>query len=291
MDSVAVIGLGAMGRAIAANLLARGCAAAVYNRTPGRAVGLAGQVRVAASPADAAKGAAFIVTMVADDAALEAVVEGKDGLLAAMDADAIHVSMSTVGVAAARRMTERHAQAKRHFISAPVFGRPPMAGEGKLRIVAAGPASAIERARPLLEQMSQNLFVIGTAPEQANVIKLAGNVALAAMAETLAETFTFVKKSGIAPERFLEVINANFASPMYQNYGTMMVQEKFGAGGFKLGLAHKDLKLAQAAAAEVQAPMPVLATVEAQLLAGMARGMGELDLTAVVRVVAANAGL
>lgn len=291
MDSVAVIGLGAMGRAIAANLLARGRAVVVYNRTPGRAEGLTGNLRVAGSPADAAKGAAFVITMVADDAALDAVVEGKDGLLAGMGADAVHVSMSTIGTAAARRQTERHVQAKRHFISAPVFGRPPVAAEGKLRLAVAGPAAVVDYARPLLEQLGQSIFVFGEAPVQANVIKLAGNVALASMAETLAETFALVKKSGIEPAKYLELIIAQFGSPMYQNYGTLMVQEKFDTNGFKLKLAYKDLGLAQAAAAEVQTPMPLLAMVENQLLAGMARGFGDLDLSALARVVASNAGL
>jgi len=291
MERVAVIGLGAMGRAIAANLLGRGRAVSVYNRTPSRAEGLAGDLRVASSPAEAAQGAGFVVTMVADDAAATAVVEGKDGLLAGMDADAIHVSMSTIGVAAARELAQRHAAARRHFVSAPVFGRPPVAAEGKLRLAVAGPKALVERCRPLFEQMSQNIFVIGEQAEQANLVKLAGNVAVAAMAETLAEVFTLVGKSGIDPAKFLEVVTTVFASPMYTNYATIMQQQKFDTNGFKLKLAYKDLGLAQAAAAAAQVPMPLLGTVHAQLLAGMARGLGDLDLTAVARVVGANAGM
>ena len=291
MERVAVIGLGAMGRGIAANLLGRGRAVTVYNRTPGRAGGLTGDLRVAASPADAAQGAGFVITMVADDAAAASVVEGKDGLLAAMDAEAVHISMSTIGVAAAQQLAARHAAAARHFISAPVFGRPPVAAEGKLRLAVAGPGAAIERCRPLLEQMGQNVFVIGDRAEQANVVKLAGNVAIASMAETLAEMFALVTKSGINSAKFLELITTVFASPMYTNYATIMQQEKFDTNGFKLKLAYKDLGLAQAAAAAAQVPMPLLAAVHAQLLAGVARGLGDLDLTAVARVVGANAGL
>ncbi len=291
MERVAVIGLGAMGRGMASNLLNRGRAVAVWNRTAGRGEGLTGDVHVAATPAAAAKGAAFVISMVADDAAADAVTDGKDGILAGMDADAVHISMSTIGVATARQLAERHAAAKRAFISAPVFGRPPFAAEGKLRIAAAGPGVVLERCRPLFEQMSQNLFVIGDKPEQANVVKLAGNVAIAAMAETLAETFALVGKSGVEPATFLELITTVFASPMYTNYATIMQQEKFDPAGFKLKLAYKDLGLAQAAAAGVQVPMPLLATVHAQLLTAVAKGLGDLDLTAVARVVGANAGL
>ncbi len=125
----------------------------------------------------------------------------------------------------------------------------------------AGPTAVVESCRPLLEQLGQNIFVFGEAAEQANVIKLAGNVALASMAETLAETFTLVRKSGIDTAKYLELIVAQFGSPMYTNYGTMMQQEKFNTNGFKLKLAYKDLGLAAAAAAAVQAPMPVAAMV------------------------------
>ncbi len=97
MERVAIIGLGAMGRGITANLLAKGRPVTVYNRSPGRAEGLTGDLRVATSPANAAKGATFVVSIVADDAAVDSVIEGKDGLLAGMEADAVHISMSTIG--------------------------------------------------------------------------------------------------------------------------------------------------------------------------------------------------
>ncbi len=139
--------------------------------------------------------------------------------------------------------------------------------------------------------MGQAVFVMGEKAELANVVKLAGNVAIASMAETLAETFALVSKSGIETAKFMELITTVFGSPMYTNYATIMQQEKFDTNGFKLKLAYKDLGLAQAAAAAAQVPMPLLATVHAQLLAGVARGMGDQDLTAVSRVVKANAGL
>jgi 3-hydroxyisobutyrate dehydrogenase-like beta-hydroxyacid dehydrogenase len=291
VERVAIIGLGAMGRGIAGNLLAKGRPVTVYNRTAGRAEGLTGDLRVASSPADAAKGASFVISMVADDVAVEGVIEGKDGILAGMDADAIHISMSTIGVAAAKDFAARHAAAKRHFVSAPVFGRPPVAAEGKLRLAVAGPAALLERCKPLFEQIGQAVFTMGEKAELANVVKLAGNVAIASMAETLAETFALVSKSGIETAKFMELITTVFSSPMYTNYAAIMQQEKFDTNGFKLKLAYKDLGLAQAAASAAQVPMPLLAAVQGQLLAGVARGMGDQDLTAVSRVVKANAGL
>src|SRR5208337_4247718 len=194
---VGFIGLGAMGHPMALNLVRAGHELAVYNRTPGRAAELerAG-ARVAQSPADAAASAEVLVTMLADDRAVEAVVLGTQapvcgqparGLLEALGRGAVHVSMSTIGPELSRRLAEAHAAAGQGYVSAPVFGRPDAAAAKKLWVAAAGPSADIERCRLVMEAVGQGVFVVGDQAWVANAVKLAGNFVIVAAIEALAE--------------------------------------------------------------------------------------------------------
>jgi 3-hydroxyisobutyrate dehydrogenase-like beta-hydroxyacid dehydrogenase len=293
MAKVGFIGLGNMGIGMARNIAAAGWPLAVWNRSPEKAGGVGGsQVSVAKSPAAAAQGAEFVVTMVADDAALEAVTLGPDGLLAGLGNEAVHISMSTVSVQATRALAARHAEAKRQFLAAPVFGRPEAAAGAKLWICAAGAKALVERCRPLLELIGQGVIHFGESPEQANVVKLAGNFLIVSMLESLCESFTLLRKHGIDPNPFYELMAKNlFRSPVYENYGRLALGEKFEPPGFKLALGLKDMSLALEAAQESKTPMPTLSVAHGNLLSGVARGLGELDMTALIRVVGENAGL
>src|SRR5438034_9390771 len=125
--------------------------------------------------------------MVADDAALEDVMLGPDGAVAALPRGAIHISMSTISPALSRRLAERHETAGQTYVAAPVFGRPEAAEAKQLWIVAAGPSQALERIGPVLDAMGQGVIVAGDDPPRANVIKLAGNFLLAAAIEAMGE--------------------------------------------------------------------------------------------------------
>ncbi len=292
MPKLAFIGLGSMGKPMASQLLAAGYSVTVHNRSQGKADGLAGEVRVAGSPAEAAAGADIVMTMVADDAASEAVTLGPQGLLAALGEKSIHVSMSTISVALSRRLAEAHAKARRGYIAAPVFGRPDVAAAGNLRIVAAGPAELVDRCRPVLQNIGQQVTYLGEPAERANVFKLAGNFTIAAMLESLGEAMALVRKAGIPPAQFLEVINGGlFKSPVYENYGGMIVGERYEPAGFRLRLGLKDAGLVLAAAADAEVPMPVASVVHGNLLSGVARGKGDMDWSVLARVIAENAGL
>jgi len=298
---IGFIGLGAMGQPMALNLVRAGHELTVYNRTPGRTAELerAG-ARVAQSVADAATSVEVLITMLADDRALEETVLGSQapahgqparGALAALSPGAVHVSMSTTSPALSRRLTQAHEAAGQAFVAAPVFGRPNAAAERKLWVVAAGPSQEIERCRSVLEAMGQGAFVVGEQAWAANVVKLAGNFMIVSTIETLAEAFVLVRKAGVEAERFLEMINgAFFKSPVYQNYGTIIAKERYEPAGFKLRLGFKDVGLMLEAAEEAGVRLPIADLIRSQLAAAIERGLGEIDWAGLGRLNAENAG-
>jgi 3-hydroxyisobutyrate dehydrogenase-like beta-hydroxyacid dehydrogenase len=290
---IGFIGLGNMGLAMAGNLVRADHALTVYNRTPGRAAGLpAPGARVADTPRDLAADAEVIVTMLADDEALMATMYGIDGALAALRPGAIHLSMSTVSPGLAERLAAEHETRGATYVAAPVFGRPDAAQAAKLWIVAAGPAAAIERCIPVLDVLGQGTIVVGTSPAQANVVKVAGNFILASAIVSMGEAFALVRKYGIEPGRFLEIINEKVVrSPVYQNYGSLIATEHFEPAGFKLRHGLKDLRLALQAGDEAAVPLPLASLLHDQFVSAMARGWADIDWSGVARVSAVDAGL
>src|SRR5438445_762781 len=210
-----------MGLPIARNLLAAGYALTVHDRTLARAEELVREGATwADSPAAAARESRIVITMVADDAALEAVAFGESGLVAGLGREAVHVGMITVEPATSRRLADAHRGTGSRYVAAPVFGRPEMATQAKLWVVAAGPSAAVETARPVLQALGRGLSVVGEEPSRANLLKLAGNFLLAAMVEGLGEALTLVEKAGIDRLDALRTLNeALFASPVYQTNG------------------------------------------------------------------------
>src|ERR1039458_3197824 len=188
--NIAFLGLGKMGTPMARRLLASGNEVTVWNRTRERAAALTGEgAQIASSPADAARTADAVLSMLFDDAAHEEVLFGSDGVLDAIQLGALHISLSTISVALCDRLTAEHARRNQQFVAAPVFGRPNIAAEGRLWIVAAGAEDALAKARPLLEALSRGISVIGPEPRQAHALKLGGNFLISAMIHSLAESF------------------------------------------------------------------------------------------------------
>ena len=290
---VGFVGLGNMGSGMARNLIKAGHTLAVYNRTRNRAEALRQSgARIAESPSDAASGAEALVTMLADDRAVEDVVFTPGNVLQSLPAGAVHVSMSTTSVALSRRLAAAHREKRQHYVSAPVFGRPEAAAAAKLFIVAAGPGDQIGRCRPLFDAMGQKTFLAGEEAPAANVIKLAGNFLISTVIESLAEAMALVRKCGLDPNLFLEVVTGSlFAAPAYRNYGSMIAAGKFEPVGFKLPLGLKDNRLVLAAAEEAAVPMPMASLVHDQFVAALAEGVGEADWAAIARISHRNAGL
>lgn len=250
---IAFLGLGKMGSPMARRILEAGHEVTVWNRTPGRADALqVAGARVAASPGEAVRGAEAALTMLFDDAANEAVLFGDGlsaGVLDALQKGALHIALSTISVALSKRLAAEHAGRGHLFVAAPVFGRPNVAEEGRLWIVAAGTEMAIAAARPLLEPLARGISVIGTEPSQAHALKLGGNFLISAMIHSLSEAFVYAAGQGIEPEIFLETVNsALFQSPFYAAYGKVMLHPPSEPGA-TIDLGAKDLRLLREAAA------------------------------------------
>ena len=289
---ISFIGLGSMGLPMAKNLLEAGFELTVYNRTRSRAdeLGQTG-LRVAASPREAAQSADLLLTMLADDAAVESVMFGDEGALAGLKPNATHASMSTISHLLSRHLTDEHRSRRQHYLAAPVFGRPEAAEGSKLWIIAAGPNDAIELCRPAFAAIGQGVEIVGDDPPMANVLKLAGNFLLASAIEAMGETFTLVQKYGIEPSRFLEILNGRlFRSPIYENYGKLIAERRWEPAGFKLRHGLKDVRLALSAAEDVTTPMPLGSLIRDHYLSAMARGWGDSDWGALARVAEENAG-
>lgn len=291
---LAFIGLGSMGSAIAANLLVSGHALRVYNRSAAKAEPLAALgATVCASAAEAASGAEVVFSMVSDDAALQAVAFGDQGIAAALGSDAVHVCLSTVGIAAAREVAAHHAEAGKRYVAAPVFGRPDAAAARKLHVMAAGAEADVQKVLPALRDIGQSVNVVGAEPWQANMVKLIGNVMLVSMVETLAEACAMAEKSGLSPTRLVELLTGTlFDVGPYKVYGGAIAARRFQPAGFALPLAQKDVRLMLAASDEAGVPMPVASLLRDRFLAARARGAGAShDLAALAEVALADAGL
>lgn len=248
--NISFLGLGKMGTPMGRRLLEAGHQLTVWNRTPERAATLiASGATLAATPAEAAQTADAVLTMLFDDAANEEVLFGADGVLDALRPGALHIALSTISVALSERLTAEHARRQQLFVAAPVFGRPNVAEEGRLWIVAAGAESAIAVARPLLRPLSRGISVIGTEPSHAHALKLGGNFLISAMIHSLGEAFVYAAGQGIDPEVFLETVNsALFQSPFYAAYGKVMLHPPERPGA-TIDLGAKDLRLLREAAA------------------------------------------
>jgi 3-hydroxyisobutyrate dehydrogenase-like beta-hydroxyacid dehydrogenase len=289
---VGFIGLGQMGSGMAANLIKAGHETAVQNRTPRKADALTSLgATFAASVADACRGDA-VVTMLADDHAVEGVVLGRDGIVENLRPGALHVSASTMSIAMSRRLTEAHAAAHQKFVAAPVFGRPEMAEGGKLVVVAAGESAAIEAASPIFEAVGQKTFVVSESPWRANLLKLSGNFLIASVIESLGEAIALVAKGGIDKNQYVEILTSTlFNAPVYKTYGGLIAGGKFEPAGFAAPLGQKDIRLALSAAEELQVPMPIAGLLRDRFLTLLANGGEALDWSAIGALAAKDAGM
>jgi 3-hydroxyisobutyrate dehydrogenase-like beta-hydroxyacid dehydrogenase len=288
---IGFVGLGQMGLPIAENLLAAGHELIVWNRTAAKAgplldAGAAG----AATPRDAAA-ADVVITMLADDAAVSAVLDGPDGVLAAKH-PVFHVSMSTISVALSEHLTQTHRDRGEAFVAAPVFGRPDAAAARALSVLCAGPDDAVRMCLPLLEAIGRRVFPLGEHPPAANLVKLTGNFLIMATIESLAEAMTLAEKGGIERAQLLEVLTGTlFDSPVHRTYGAILVEDRFRPAGFAAPLGLKDLRLVAEAAEAQRTPMPLIGVVRDHLLSTLAIDGADIDWSALALSVRRAAGL
>ena len=291
---IGFIGLGNMGAAIAANLVRAGHEVAVWNRSPEKARDLVALGAVGgAVPKSAAAERDVVLTMLADDAALESVLAGPQGLLEGLRPGALHVSLSTISVATAERLATVHARARaasvvaRRCSAAPKPPRPPNCSwwpaDGK---------ADLDGAKSVFDAISQRVFYIGETPSAANLVKLCGNFMILAAIETMAEAMTLAEQGGVPKKQLLEVLTGTlFDSPVYRNYGAGLVEDRFKPAGFAAPLGLKDMRLVGQSAEALRVPMPVLNVLRDHLLQTIAVEGEEVDWSAIGRTVAKNGGL
>lgn len=287
---VGVVGLGHMGHAFAFNLIEDGHQVFVYDRDPKRAAALTGAL-AAKQLADLAD-CDVVVTSLPEDDELVAVTFGPEGLAGVLAPGAVHISTSTVSPAVSRRVAEEHARRRQDYVAAPVLGNPDFARERKLFVLAAGPPSALEKVRPLLEHLGQRVFVISEDAALANLVKLAANVLTATTLECMGEVLTLLRKGGLDAHLAYDVLtNSLFDSRVHKTYGGKIVEGRYSPPGMAVPLATKDLRLALAEAEHAAVPMPAASLVHDRLVAMAARGWDELDWSALGLLAAVDAGL
>jgi 3-hydroxyisobutyrate dehydrogenase-like beta-hydroxyacid dehydrogenase len=289
---VGFIGLGRMGQGIAGRVLGSHDLL-VYNRTREKASDLAkAGAKIADSIAAACAARDVVITMLADDAALEQVARGDAGLLHSMPKGSIHMVMGTHGVPIITELKQAHARAGQTLVAAPVLGRPDVAASGQLGIVVAGPTDAVNRCRPLFEVIGRRTFEAGAEPEGATAIKLANNFTLGCAIQAMSEAFSLVRKHGVAPQALYDVLTEGlFSAPAYKVYGKLIVDEAYDQPGFTTLLALKDADLALAAAGAARVPLPSVNALRDRLLGAIAHGDGEKDWAVMAREQARSSGL
>ncbi|OBI53437.1 6-phosphogluconate dehydrogenase [Mycobacterium kyorinense] len=289
---IGFIGLGNMGSGMAANLVKAGHAVTVYNRSPAKAETLAQQGATPARTVADACGGDVVVTMLADDPAVEDVVFGERGVLSSLPAGATHVSASTISVELSNRLTAAHAHAGQHYVAAPVFGRPEAAAAAKLFVVAAGPPQVLESLAPLFEAIGQRTFVVSEQQHAANLVKLSGNFLIASVIESIGEAVALVGKAGVDPLHYVDILTSTlFSAPAYQTYGKLIAQQEFEPAGFAATLGLKDVRLVLAAAEELAVPLPLASLLRDRFLTLLANGGGHLDWSAIATLSGRDAGI
>ncbi len=278
---IGFVGLGTMGEPIANNLRKAGHDLTVWNRTPAKARHIVSKGgKLASTPRECAAGKDLVFTCVSDEQALEAVLQGPDGVLAGLGEGDLLVDLSTAGTRATRSVQERTTKKGTRFVACPILGSKSAAEQAQIVLVAGGPGAARERARPALHAVSARLFELDD-PVQAALLKLCVNAIGGAMIAGFSEALALGAAGGLDVWRMVEVLQASsFHSPLFLVKGEL-VEKKDWAPRFRLSLAEKDQRLAQEAAKDLGARVPINEAVRNLLGEAAASGRGDRDVSAV----------
>ena len=278
---VAVLGTGIMGAAMARNLLAGGIEVSAWNRSREKAEPLQENgAEVADSPADAARGADFLLTMLADADAVEEALAGD--VLPALAEGGVWLQMSTVGENGTKRLEETANEHGVDFVDAPVLGTRQPAEQGQLIVLASGPEGARERSQQVFDAVGSKTVWLGEAGAGSR-LKLVVNNWIVGLLGVLAETVAFANSVGVDPSTFLETIEGGpLGLPYAQLKGNMMIEEDFPTS-FSARLARKDASLVLGTAEAHDLEMPIARTVAARFDEAIKAGHGEEDMAAIYR--------
>jgi 3-hydroxyisobutyrate dehydrogenase-like beta-hydroxyacid dehydrogenase len=285
MSTVGFIGLGTMGGRVAGRLLDHGHELYGTDRTKDKAQALIDRgLQWRSSPREVAAAADVVFSMITDDAALEAITAGPDGVLAGMAEGKVYVDMSTVSPRASRELAERVEATGARMLDAPVSGSVPQVESGTLAIFVGGSDEAFATAAPLLEELGQTVTHIG-ANGQGLLVKLAVNISLAVQTLAFSEGLTLAERAGIDPKLAADTMStSSIGSPMLKARVPLLLDLPEEAW-FDVEMMHKDIRLAQEAAAELAVPLPTAAAAEEMLTKATELGYGHRDLAALHEVL------
>ncbi len=288
---LAFLGLGTMGAPMARRLVSAGFDLCVFNRTVARAESFrALGARVASTPAEAARGADVVLTMLSDPAALAAVCDGPEGILSSIDDGAVFVDLSTVGVEPLVALRGALLSRGVALVDAPVSGSRGPAEEGALLVLAGGPCDAVTRVLPALSALGS---VRRTGPSGSGAAtKLVFNQLGAHMLAGLVSGLVLGVRLGLDPRELLSSIDQGaFRSAMYAHKGARIIEGRFEPADFSVELLLKDQQLVLDAAERLGVALPTLVAVRDLVARAVEEGEGERDLCAVVRVLERMCGV
>ena len=291
MAELGFVGLGVMGSSIVRRLLAAGHEVSVWNRTRDKAEPLlAGGARWAESPCAAAEHGEFVFTMVTNTAAVQAVTEGEDGILAGLEPGKVYIDMSTASPANTRALADRVAAVGADMLDSPVSGTSLTVDQGKASLMVGGDAEVVERARSVLEAIGPRVIHVG--PNGAAVtMKIAVNLSLAVQMLAFSEGVLLAEKSGISREKAVEVMLASvIASPMVAYRGPLVLGHPEEVW-FDCHMMQKDLNLALELGRLLEVPLPTTAVTNELLTAANGMGIGERDFAVLFDVLASMSGV
>jgi 3-hydroxyisobutyrate dehydrogenase-like beta-hydroxyacid dehydrogenase len=290
---IGFIGVGRMGSAIAGRIRDAGFDLIVYDSTPemtkpfaAAGVAVADDLKACCGDRD------VVITMLPDDAALEAVTLAPGGICDSLPAGGVHMMMGTHGPAAVAACAAHHESRGQHSVATPVLGRPDVAAAGQLGIIIGGPAAAAERCGPVIDIVARRVFTAGDRPEYAAVVKLANSLMLACAIEAMGEGFSLVRKYGVDAKVLYDVMTEGlFAAPAYKGYGKLIAEEDYGTVGFTVALGLKEIRLILSAADKEHVPLPAAHVLHGRLLSLVAHAGGGKDWAFIAREQADRAGL
>ncbi|RME49638.1 MAG: NAD(P)-dependent oxidoreductase [Chloroflexi bacterium] len=291
MKRIAYLGLGIMGRGMAANLLKAGYPVTVWNRTAERCQPLVTQgARQATTPAEAVSDADVVMYCLSDDAAVQDLVFGQGHLLEAVQEGQIVIDMTTVHPDTSREEAAAYARKGVKFLDAPVFGSKNEAAAGGLWIVVGGEREVYEQVKPILEVLSETTHYMG-GTAMGSSMKLVGNLVVASQLEALGEAMVLATKAGLDPEDVLGVLHVtDFKSPIFDGVGQMLIRRDFTTH-FALKLMLKDANLIARFAQDLNVPLPAAAATREVIKSAMNRGWGEENASAFIKQIEEMAGV
>jgi 3-hydroxyisobutyrate dehydrogenase-like beta-hydroxyacid dehydrogenase len=285
------IGLGKMGVPMSTNLVKKGYSVTVYNRTKDKSKAVADQgAKVAGSPKEAAAGADVVISMIADDPALEAVSYGPNGAFEGAKSGMVFIDMSTVSPVTSARVDEKAKAKGIKYLRAPVSGSTALATAGTLTIFASGPKDAYDKCVDIFGCMGQKVFHVGTG-EEARYLKLVMNMMVGLTSAMAAEAFTFGEAGGMNWEQMIDIVNASVVASPLLGYKAQLLKSRNYAPAFTVSQMAKDFDIMIDTGRAKNVPMPITALVRQFWGAMMAKGKAEQDFFSLVSLLEDMAGM